>query len=169
MAQKATIMFENKELTIAQFQRVDGVAWPFTIRMTLRYDTDKYRLSARQSHELQWMAAVCQQGDRIVETYGIADRKGKPDYNLALSKRRIGTVLDVLRGFGVPHDKFTSGLTRALGENFPEAFGKVDEKRDAQDRAVVIFAWVNLQDFIGIGSVVPVCKFGRGGGGISVL
>ena len=166
---KPIVFLENRELTIVQFQRVDGEAWPNTMRMTLRFGTDKYNLSTQQAHHLQWMAAVCQQGDRIVETYGIADRKGKPDYNLSLSKRRITTVLDRLRGFGVPHDKFDGKLTRALGENFPDAFGKKDEVRDAQDRAVVIFAWVNLKDFIGIGSLVPVCKFGRGGGGITVL
>jgi hypothetical protein len=68
----------------------------------------------------------------------------------------------------VPHDKFDGKLTRALGENFPDAFGKKNGVRDAQDRAVVIFAWVNVQNFIGIGSRVPVCKFGRGGG-IAVL
>lgn len=168
MAQQVTFV-ENRELTIVQFQRVDGVAWPNTIRMTLRFDTNKYNLSTYQAHHLQWMAAVCQQGDRIVETYGIADRKGKADYNLSLSKRRITTVVDRLRGFGVPHDKFDGKLTRALGENFPESFGKKDEVRDAQDRAVVIFAWVNVQDFIGIGGTFAVCKFGRGGGGIAVL
>ncbi|HEX4946906.1 MAG TPA: OmpA family protein [Blastocatellia bacterium] len=169
MAQQPVIMLDNRELTIVHFQRVDGQSWPFTVRMTLRFGTDKYNLSTQQVHHLLWLAAVCQQEDRIIETYGIADRKGKAAYNLALSKRRLTTVLDRLRGFGVPNDKFDGKLTRALGENFPESFGKQDEVRDSQDRAVVIFAWVNVQDFIGIGSSLAVCKFGRSGGGIPVL
>ena len=167
--QKPLIILDNKEITIVQFNRVDGVDWPFTIRMTLRFSTNNYRLSAKQTNQLQWMAAVCQQGDRIIETYGMADRAGASAYNLALSKRRIGTTIAGLQGFGVARDKFTSNLTRALGEDFAEGFGKVDSKADSQDRAVVIFAWVNITDFIGIGSLVPVCKFGRSGGGISVL
>lgn len=167
--QQPIIMFENKEITIAQYVPVGSGDWPFSIRMTLRFGTGKYRLSVRQAHELLWMAAVCQQGDRILEMYGLADRVGRDENNLSLSKRRLMTTLDRLRGFGAPSDKFTTNLTKALGERFPESFGKQDSKADSQDRAVVIFAWVNLQDFIGIGSLLPVCKFGRSGGGIPVL
>jgi hypothetical protein len=99
----------------------------------------------------------------------LADRVGAAAYNLALSKRRLLTVYHALTGYGVPEDKFTSELTKALGEDFPEAFGKQDAVANAQDRAVVVFAWVNIGDFIGIGSMLPVCLFGRRGGGISVI
>ena len=97
--QKPLIILDNKEITIVQFSRVDGVAWPFTIRMTLRFSTNNYRLSAKQTNQLQWMAAVCQQGDRIIETYGMADRAGASAYNLALSKRRIGTTIALCTEF----------------------------------------------------------------------
>lgn len=169
MALNPNIILDNREMTIAMFPRLDGEAWPFSIRMTLRFGTDKYRLSASQEHQLQWMAAVCQQGDRIIETYGIADRQGRRDYNLALSKRRLITTINRLTSFGVPHEKFSRDLTRALGEDFPESFGKDDRKADSHDRAVAIFAWVNVKDFIGIGSLLPVCRFARSGGGIPVL
>ena len=167
--QDPEVILDNKEITIVQFKRTDGVDWPFSIRMTLRYATNQSSLNAKQTHHLQWMAAVCQQGDRIVETYGLADRAGANNYNLALSKQRLTTMIHRLQSFGVPRDKFTSALTRALGESFPESFGKKDGARNAQDRAVVIFAWVNVTDFIGIGSSLAVCKFGRAGGGIAVL
>lgn len=169
MSLRPTIFLDDKDINIAQFHRYDGVEWPFTVRMTLRFANDKYALNAKHTHHLLWLAAVCQQGDRIIESYGLADRKGERGYNLALSKRRILAVVDRLTSFGVPRDKFDSKLTKALGEDFPEAFGKENDRPDAQDRAVVVFAWVNLGDFIGIGSSLPVCKFARGGLGIPVL
>lgn len=164
MAFAPIIFWEDKELTIAQFPRVDGEEWPFTVRMTMHFANDKYNLSVKQAHHLQWLAAVCQQGDRIIESYGLADRLGEADYNMALSKRRLVTVIDRLTSFGVPRDKFPRELTRAVGENFSEWYGRKDGRPEAYDRAVVVFAWVNVQDFIGIGSTLPVCTYGRARG-----
>jgi len=69
------------------------------------------------------------------EIDGYTDNVGKPEYNLALSKRRADAVANYLKSKGVHFgDRF---VTQGFGEEKPVADNKTEEGRAQNRRASI--------------------------------
>jgi OOP family OmpA-OmpF porin len=117
------------ELKILEEQQGAPISLPVFFR------TDTATVEASLSPHLERLGAYLKSyPDLVVRLEGYSDRRGDADYNLSLSKRRIGAIRRMLEQQGIAPDRIHEhafGETRARAES-----GDVDAM--VFDRAVII-------------------------------
>lgn len=100
------------------------------------FRTNSYRLSRTARSVLDKAAAAWRKRHDVRFVLGgHADERGTPDYNMALSKKRVAMVRRYLRARGVPAGAIDS---RYFGETMPEA-GRNTKAARARNRQVTIW------------------------------
>ena len=106
-----------------------------------------FGLNSRQMTLLSMSVPALRRADSVLELFARTDRAGSDEYNMGLSRRRLGAVQNALLTVGAPHEKVFTGLSKALGENFEAFFGVADGQRHAGGRAVWSFLWPSKAAF----------------------
>lgn len=89
--------------------------------VVLHFDTDQYRLSLSDRHQLVAMSRWLVQHQRAhCRIEGNTDERGSREYNVALGERRAQSVADALRAMGVGNRQLT---LVSYGEERPVALG----------------------------------------------
>lgn len=96
------------------------------IKEAVYFDTGSDRIQERSFGLLEQVAGVLQNAAyvRHVRVEGHTDDRGKPEYNLELSKRRAASVMQYLIDHGISADRLDSdgfGLTKPIADNKTEA------------------------------------------------
>jgi outer membrane protein OmpA-like peptidoglycan-associated protein len=92
------------------------------IKEAVYFDTGSDVIQSRSFTLLDQMAALLQQAKHVkrVRVEGHTDNRGKPEYNLELSKRRAASVLRYLAEHGVEAERLASegyGLGKPIADN----------------------------------------------------
>ena len=111
------------------------------------FSTNSFSLNTRQRTLLGMSIPAVQRPESILEMYARTDRSGSDEYNMGLSRRRLGAVQTALVSLGAPREKVLGDLCKPLGENFERFFGVPDEARHAGGRAVWSFLWPSQAAF----------------------
>ncbi len=126
------------------------------------FDTNSVAMLPGQRLRLQPFATHFKEYSSL-ELFARADRVGRPDHNLRLSRQRATVVRQALVGMGIPVSTFGAATCRAVGEGFDEYAGKIDGAPDRGGRTVWLFAWPSIRAYFdgpisNFGTLVDYCR-----------
>ena len=126
------------DLEGARIERV-GEGIKITFESGLLFDVNKSDLQAAARENIESLAKILNKyPDTNILVEGDTDNTGSEEYNLKLSERRAGSVVNHLKGLGIPSERISMV---GLGESNPIASNETEVGRQQNRRVeVAIFA-----------------------------
>ncbi len=129
----------ERDIEGAKVERV-GEGIKITFSSGILFDVDQSNLKSQYQSELAELSKILNKyEDTNIMLVGYTDSTGSEEYNLALSKRRAGSVANYLSIRNVNSGRFT---TEGYGEAQPVATNDTAAGR-AQNRRVEVAIWAN--------------------------